>query len=71
MAVKNQSEIITQCGKAGYDLYSRAVSSVRQPIESLFNRIIEKTDIQRTSKVRSTIGLHVQSLVKSQQFLSF
>jgi len=57
--VKGQSELTTQWGKAANDLYSRAVSRVRQPIESLFNWIIEKTDIQRASKVRSTKGLLV------------
>ena len=36
-----------------------AVSVVRQPIESLFNWLIEKTDFQRASKVRSTKGLIV------------
>jgi hypothetical protein len=56
-AVKNQPEIMNQWGKAANDLYSRAVSRVRQPIESLFNWIIEKIDIQRASKVRSTKGL--------------
>ena len=35
--VKGQSEITNQWGKAANDLYSRAVSRVRQPIESLFN----------------------------------
>jgi len=34
-------------------LFSTAVSKVRQPIESLFNWIDEKTGIQRASKVRS------------------
>jgi hypothetical protein len=58
-AVKGQSEITNQWGKAANDLYSGAVSRVRQPIESLFNWIIEKTDIQRASKVRSTKGLLV------------
>ncbi|MBN2763342.1 MAG: transposase [Bacteroidales bacterium] len=58
-AVKNQPEILRQRDKAAIDIYSRAVSSVRQPIESLFNWIIEKTDIQRASKVRSTKGLLV------------
>ena len=57
--VKGQSEITNQWGKAANDLYSRAVSRIRQPIESLFNWIIEKTDIQRASKVRSTKGLLV------------
>jgi len=58
-AVKGQSKITNQWGKAANDLYSRAVSRVRQPIESLFNWIIEKTDIQRASKVRSSKGLLV------------
>ena len=43
--------------KAADQLFSRAVSAVRQPIESLFAWIMEKTDIQRASKVRSTKGL--------------
>ena len=34
-------------------LFSKAVSRIRQPIESLFNWIDEKTGIQRASKVRS------------------
>jgi len=55
--VKGQSNTMNQWGKAANDLYSRAVSRVRQPIESLFNWIIEKTDIQRASKVRSAKGL--------------
>ncbi len=37
--------------------YNRLVSKFRQPIESLFNWIIEKTNIQRASKVRSTAAL--------------
>jgi hypothetical protein len=39
--------------------WSTAVSRVRQPIESLFNWIEQKTGIQRASKVRSTNGLMV------------
>ena len=39
--------------------FSRAVSRVRQPIESLFNWIQEKTGIEVASKVRSTQGLLV------------
>lgn len=45
--------------KAADDLYSTAVSRIRQPIESLFNWLIEHTDIQRAAKVRSTKGLIV------------
>jgi hypothetical protein len=41
------------------EILSSAVSRVRQPIESLFNWIDEKTGIQTASKVRSTQGLLV------------
>lgn len=58
-AVKNQAECIKHRDKAANDLFSTAVSKVRQPIESLFNWLIEKTDIQTASKVRSTKGLLV------------
>ena len=39
--------------------YNRLVSKFRQPIESLFNWIIEKSNIQRASKVRSCEGLMI------------
>ena len=42
-------------------LYSEAISRIRQPIESLFNWINEKTGIQRASKVRSYQGLLVHA----------
>jgi Transposase DDE domain len=58
-AIKGQPDVIRQRDKAANDLFSTAVSTVRQPIESLFNWLIEKTDIQRASKVRSTKGLLV------------
>ena len=45
--------------RAADDLYSTAVSKIRQPIESLFNWLIDHTDIQRATKVRSTKGLIV------------
>jgi len=57
--IKNQTEWEKQFDKAANDLFSTAVSKVRQPIESLFNWFIEKTDFQRASKVRSTKGLIV------------
>jgi hypothetical protein len=38
-------------------VYSTAISSVKQAIESFNNWIIEKTNIQRASKVRSSAGL--------------
>ena len=37
--------------------YNQLVRSFRQPIESLFNWIVEKTGIQKASKVRSTDAL--------------
>jgi hypothetical protein len=55
--IKGQPDELKQRDKAYNDLFSKAVSSVRQPIESLFNWLIEKTDIQKASKVRSTKGL--------------
>jgi len=42
-------------------LYSETVSRMRQPIESLFNWINEKTGIQQASKVRSYQGLLVHA----------
>jgi Transposase DDE domain len=54
--VKGETQRTRQFKKAADDLFSTAVSSVRQPIESFFNWLIEKTDIQNASKVRSTKG---------------
>ena len=54
---KGQTQQDKQRHKAADDLFSKAVSSVRQPIESFFNWLIEHTDIQRAAKVRSTKGL--------------
>ncbi len=39
--------------------YNRLVRRIRQPVESLFNWIQEKTQIQRASKVRSTDALMI------------
>ena len=58
-AVKGQTELEKQRNRAADDLFSKAVSKVRQPIEGFFNWLIEKTDFQRASKVRSTKGLMV------------
>jgi hypothetical protein len=55
--IKGQPEEIKQKDKAFNDLFSCAVSKVRQPIEAFFNWLNEKTKIQRTMKVRSTAGL--------------
>ena len=58
-AVKGQSEWEKQHDRAANDLFSKAVSKVRQPIEGWFNWLIEKTDFQRANKVRSAQGLLV------------
>lgn len=39
--------------------HNRLIAKFRQPIESLFNWIIERTGIQTTSKVRSTDALMI------------
>lgn len=57
--IKGQSEWEKQHDRAANDLFSKAVSKVRQPIEGFFYWLIEKTDFQRASKVRSTKGLLV------------
>ena len=51
---KGQAQPDKQRHKAADDLFSKAVSGGRQPIESFFNWLIEHTDIQRAAKVRST-----------------
>lgn len=40
-------------------LFNRFVSSIRQPIESLFGWMIQRTDLQNASRVRSGRGLLV------------
>ena len=54
---KRKNTEVYEVGKSG--LWSRFVSSIRQPIESLFNWINEKTAIQNGSKIRSSNGLLV------------
>jgi len=54
---KRKNTEVYEVGKSG--LWSRFVSAIRQPIESLFNWIIEKTDIQNGSKIRSGEGLQI------------
>jgi hypothetical protein len=44
--------------------YNKTVSKIRQPIESFFKWLIDKTDIQRASQVRSTDGLLIHCLGK-------
>ena len=58
-AIKAQPENLKQFDAAFNDMYSKAVSSIRQPIECFFNWLIVKTDIQRASKVRSSNGLKI------------
>jgi hypothetical protein len=40
-------------------LYNRFVSAIRQPLESLFNWLIQTTDLQIASRVRPSQGLPV------------
>jgi hypothetical protein len=63
-AIKGEHIEITQRMKAARDLFPKAVSKVRQPIESFFNRLNERTNIQRAIKVRSTPGLLVHTMGK-------
>lgn len=63
-AIKVEAPIIAQREKAGRELFFTAVSKVRQPIESLFNLLNEKTNIQRAMKVRSTTGLLLHTIGK-------
>ncbi len=61
MIEKQNSIIITPVKKekgqqlrdAADDLFSAAVSGIRQPVESFFNWIIERTNIQKANRVRS------------------
>jgi len=62
--VKGVCNQIRQMDYAYNKLLSRAISKVRQPIESFFNWLIEKTNIQAASKVRSTKGLLVHTFGK-------
>ena len=54
-----QSQLIGMSSFTGKDAFSTAVSKVRQPIESFFSWLDEKTNIQNASKTRSTKGLMV------------
>jgi Transposase DDE domain len=56
---QKHSAEMKQRERAFNDLYNRAVSAIRQPIESLFNWINELTQIQNASKVRSANGLRL------------
>lgn len=63
-AIKRQSEQERQRQKAYNDLFSAAVTKIRQSIESFFNRLNEKTTIQRAKKVSSTKGLFFHTMEK-------
>lgn len=62
-------------GQEALDLIDRVksenVSRIRQPIESIFNWFIEKTDIQNASKIRSEQGLmrHIFGKLAAAMFL--
>ena len=49
--------VLKQTAQAFSDVFNKAVSTIRQPIESLFNWINELTHIQNIFKVRSSKGL--------------
>lgn len=55
--IKGETIFTRNFKKAADSLFSTAVSTVRQPIEGLFNWLIEKTNLQKASKVRATKGL--------------
>jgi hypothetical protein len=59
--IKGQTAIERQFKKAADGLFSTAVSRVRQPVESLFNWINEKTELQNASKIRAlnALMLHI------------
>ena len=50
---------------------SKMVSQIRQPIESLFNWLEEKTKIQIASKIRSYDGLMVLSWLWTNDCVNF
>ena len=56
---KNMPLALQAFDRAYNDLFSSAVSSLRQPIEALFSWWDEKTQLQNASKVRSAKGLLV------------
>jgi hypothetical protein len=63
-AIKGETQVSKQRNKAYNDLFSTAVSKLRQPIESFFNWLNERTSIQRAGKVRSTPGLLIHAMGK-------
>ena len=63
-AVKGATEEEKQRNRAYDDLYSTSVSKIREPIESFFNWLNEKTNIQRAFRCRSTAGLIIHTIGK-------
>jgi Transposase DDE domain. len=63
-AIKGKCESLNLRDKAADELFSAAVSKIRQPIESFFNWLNDKTNIQRAHKVRSTSGLLIHTMGK-------
>ena len=55
--VKGKSQLLIHFDKAHDDLFSQAVSAIKQSIESFFSWLIAKTNIQNAAAVRSTKGL--------------
>ena len=54
---KETGQKVYRVGQSG--LWSRFVSAMRQPSESMFNWLVEKTGIQNAARVRSSEGLRV------------
>ncbi len=48
-AVKGMADVIKQRINAADDLFSTAISRIRQPAESMFNWLIEKADNKENS----------------------
>lgn len=57
--IKGKSEELKHIDYAYENLFSKAVSKIRQPIEAFFNWINVKTQIQNASSIRSKNGLIV------------
>lgn len=63
-AVKSATEAEKQRNRAADDLFSSAVSSVRESVEAFYSWLINKTNIQRTQKCRFSAGILIHTLVK-------
>lgn len=62
--IKGEDPAVSQLFKHQREWFSKGVSAIRQPIESLFNWLNEKSNIQRAHKVRNTKGLIVHLMGK-------